>query len=108
MFEITDQQLLDIAKDYCVDIDKVNRYKELLLGSQLISDEEKFCAVLSSAVDISNPPVTPEGLELPPEMEKPLTEREILRKALMNVYDSEDPELIDADVEAMIQAMKKR
>jgi len=107
MFEITDEQLLDIANDYCVDIDKVNEYKEVLLKSQLISDEEGLCRVLAAAIDISNPPVMPEGLELPPEMNEKLSDGDILKKAMMAVYDSEDTELIAADVELMLSSRVK-
>jgi hypothetical protein len=106
MFEIPEETLLDIASDYGVDIDKVNRFKELLSGSQLIGDEEELCRVLSAALDISNPIVMPEGLKMPEEMDKPLTEREILEKALIAVYDSEDPRVISADVEGMLSAAK--
>jgi hypothetical protein len=102
MFEITDEQLLDIASDYGVDIDKANEYKELLLKSQLIGDEEGLCRVLAAVLDNSNPPVMPEGLELPPEMNKKLSDEDILKKALLTVYDGMDESLIDEDVERML------
>ncbi len=105
MFEIPEETLKQIAADYGVDIDKVNRFKKLLSGSQLIGDEEGLCNVLSAAIDISNPIVIPEGLEMPEEMNKPLTEGEILKKALTAVYDSEDPRVIDADVGIMLAAI---
>jgi hypothetical protein len=108
MFEIPAERLLEIAKDYGSDIDEVNRIKDLLLKSQIIGDEEDLCNVLSAAMDASNPTVMPEGLKLPPEIEKPLTDEEILRKALTTVYDGEDPSVIDADVEAMLSVQKNK
>ena len=102
MFEITDKQLSDIASDYGADIDKVDEYKELLLKSQIIGDEEELCSVLAIVMENSNPPVMPEGLELPPEMNEKLSDEDILKKAMMAVYDGMDESLIDEDVERML------
>ena len=74
----------------------------------MITDSEALQSVLIAATDVSRPTIMPEGLGLPEVMNKPLSDSEVLTRALEIVFEGVDDSLVAEDVEAMIEAFAEK